>query len=249
MFDLRQQSDWLTRFGRAIDGLLYAGECLLCGTDVTGSPLCADCRGELLDSLGSACPRCAMPLGPWARHDGGCFACRGRALGFDAAVALGVYNGPIRHLCLTLKRERNAWLAPWLAELMIEGRAELRDLPDTVWVVPVPLHWRRQWERGYNQAEALARSLARRLDRPFRRVLRRTVQTPILAGLGRVERAKVLHDAFRARPLPGLKERTVLLVDDVLTTGATCGAAARALKRAGAARVLVAVVARAEGNH
>ncbi len=175
----------------------------------------------------------------------GCAACRGLALGFDAATALGPYEGSLRDLCLQLKRERNAWLAPWLSGLWVEARGEtIGRLPDDTWIVPVPLHWWRHWRRGYNQAEALARGLSRRLDRPVRRPLRRVVATDKLADLSRTERARAMRGAFRARRNSGLKGRTILLVDDVLTTGATCGAAARALKQAGAKRVVVAVMAR-----
>jgi ComF family protein len=151
----------------------------------------------------------------------------------------------LRELCLRLKHEQNAWLAPWLCDLWVEARREaIGGLPADAWIVPVPLHWWRHWWRGYNQAEALARGLARRLDRPLKRLLRRTVATEKLAGLSATERVRAMRRAFRARHTPGLAGRTVLLVDDVLTTGATCGAAARALRRAGAARVIVVVIAR-----
>ena len=114
--------------------------------------------------------------------------------------------------------------------------------------MPVPLHWRRRLERGYNQAEALADALARRLGLRSARPLRRVKATAILAGAGRTERLERLRGAFRARRARPLDGRTVLLVDDILTTGATCGSAARALKKAGAARVVAVVVARAEGR-
>ena len=65
-----------------------------------------------------------MPVGPWADRSGGCSECRGKSLGFDGVIALGPYAGPIRHLCLRLKAERNAWLAPWLAGVLAEARAE-----------------------------------------------------------------------------------------------------------------------------
>jgi predicted amidophosphoribosyltransferase len=117
-------------------------------------------------------------------------------------------------------------------------------------VVPVPLHWRRFLARRYNQSEELAYGLARRLGLETGNVLRRVTHTPILARRGRVERAKLLRGVFqvRARRSGLVRGRTVLLVDDVLTTGATSGAAARALKRAGAARVVAVVVGRAEGR-
>ena len=191
-----------------------------------------------------------MPAGPFADLDGGCSECRGRPLGFDRAIALGPYQGPIRQLCLSLKRERNAWMARWVAEVLAEGQSgplseEARGLP---LVVPIPLHWRRRLTRGYNQAEALAVGLGRALGLEVRPGLRRVVATPKLALSGRTERAKLMRDAFRPRGLRGLRGRPVLLVDDILTTGATSGAAARALKRAGASRVVVVVVARAEGK-
>ena len=236
--------DWA---GRAVDALAFPPYCPVCDADTGGPAFCRDCRLELLEASGPTCLRCAMPVGPHADLDGGCSECRGRSLGFDRAIALGPYQGPIRHLCLGLKHERNAWMARWLAELVVEGCLEdLRGEVDAgPWVVPVPLHWRRRLARGYNQAEALARGLARPLSLEVRPVLRRVAATPTLALASRTERSKLMKQAFRARRASGLEGRTVLLVDDILTTGATSGAAARALKRAGASRVVVVVVARA----
>jgi ComF family protein len=151
---------------------------------------------------------------------------------------------------LLLKHEQNAWLARWLIDLLVEARPEVAGLPRDACVVPVPLHWWRRWRRGYNQADELARRLAKRLRLPRRGLLRRVMATDPLASLGRVERAQVMRNAFRVRPRwgPALAGRTVVLVDDILTTGATCGAAARALKKAGAAQVTVVVIGRAEGK-
>ncbi len=235
---------------RAIDSLLFPSYCPVCDAETGGPAFCDACRAELLGASGRTCDRCAMPVGPYSDRDGGCSECRGVSLGFDRAIALGPYQGPIRSLCLRLKHERNAWMARWLAELVVEGRLDqLRAEAEAgAWVVPVPLHWRRRLSRGYNQAEALAVGMARTLSLRVRSVLRRVVPTPKLAMTGRTERAKIMKQAFQARSVPGLKGRTILLVDDILTTGATTGAASRALKRAGASRVVVVVVARAEGK-
>ncbi len=232
--------------------LVVPRECPICEiyseNNHSSAPFCLDCRAELIDAASITCSRCAMTMGPYARRDGGCGECRGRSLGFDAAVALAPYQGPVRELCLKLKHEPNSWMAPWMADVLLEARPELRELTRDALVTPVPLHWWRHWQRGYNQAEELSRGLAERLDLSFVNALRKVVSTGKLAGLGRTERAKLLRNAFAVRKTSArvLEGRTVVLVDDVLTTGATCGAAARALKRAGAKRVIAVVIARAE---
>ncbi len=232
---------------------MFPWSCVLCGVDGAPGAFCPGCLDALWDRAvkagASVCPRCALPAGPHANFRRGCGVCRGRPLGFDAAVALGPYEGTLRELCLRLKHRRNAWLAPPLCDLWAGTRLDAIDrmaLPTDAWVVPVPLHWRRHYGRGYNQAEALARELARRLDRSFHAPLRRVIHAPKLATLSAPARARVLREAFRARESSAIRGRTVLLVDDVLTTGATCGAAARALKRAGAKKVVVAVMARTD---
>ena len=136
--------DWA---GQAVDSLVFPPYCPVCDADTGGPAFCPDCRAELLGASGPTCPRCAMPVGPYADLSGGCSECRGRPLGFDRAIALGPYQGPIRHLCLGLKHERNAWMARWLAELVVEGRSRRsgpRSARAGAWVVPVPLHWRRR---------------------------------------------------------------------------------------------------------
>ena len=115
---------------------------------------------------------------PFADLRGGCASCRDRSLGFDAAFAMGPYDGALRELCLRLKHEQNAWLAPCLSELLVEARRDaFSNLPSDALVVPVPLHWWRHWRRGYNQAESLAEGVAKRLKLPIHRLLKRVVGT------------------------------------------------------------------------
>lgn len=239
---------WVSACLGAADALAFPWSCRLCGVESERDPFCASCRAELLGAASPACGRCALPLGPWARPRDGCRECRGRSLGFDGAIALGPYTGPVRELCLALKHEPNAWLAAWLADLLIEARGAALEAVGEACVVPIPLHWRRHWSRRYNQAEALGQRLARRLGHPCLPALRRVAPTRPLAGLGRTERLALMHGAFRARRPRRLRDRTVILVDDVMTTGATCGAAARALKQAGAGRVVAVLIGRAEGR-
>jgi ComF family protein len=113
--------------------------------------------------------------------------------------------------------------------------------------VSVPLHFMRRLQRGFNQAESLAGCLARQLNLPHRsRILRRVRRTRPQSELRRDDRRENVRGAFWARATADLRGSTVLLVDDILTTGATCSEAARALKAAGAARVVVAVIARSQ---
>ena len=146
----------------------------------------------------SACPRCALPAGPYADVRRGCAECRGRSLGFDAALALAPYAESVRDLCLRLKHERDAWLAPWLTNLLAEARqSELARLPRNAWIVPIPLHWWRRLQRGYNQAEALARGLSCSLGLCVRQPLRRIKATDRLARKAASDRMDAMRQAFR----------------------------------------------------
>lgn len=231
---------------RAAEDLLFASPCVICGAGE--APICAGCRGEIAEASGVQCPRCALGVGPWEVAVDGCSWCRKKRLGFDEAVALGPYQGPIREICLRMKSVHGAWLARWVCDVLIEARGERLSEPGPAAVVPVPLHWSRRLLRGYNQSHALASRLAERLGLPLVPGLRRTVATPKLASKGRASRAGLMRGAFRVVKGSRIEGRTVLLIDDVLTTGATCGSAARALKTAGAAKVVAVVVGRAEGR-
>lgn len=148
-----------------------------------------------------------------------------------------------------LKHERipplGAWFAARLAEVLA---AESKELAADV-VVPVPLHPTRLRERGYNQAELIARPLARRLGLPMHSwLLMRTKPRPEKQKLSVHERWDSVRGAFAARPGSPVDNLSVLLVDDVMTTGATMDACARVLRRAGARRVIALAVARAARN-
>ncbi len=245
------KTNW-RRCVESLDALVYPWSCPLCGTGREGgSPFCPRCRGLIRAAADAepACPRCALPTNAVVMPGRACERCaHRRSLGFDAATALGIYADEIRELCLLVKHERNSWLVRHLADLILFVRAsKLAETPRDAWVVPVPLHANRRRRRGYNQAEELARGLATGLRLPCVSALRRVSDTPPLAELPRSTREKIMRNAFSARRSrgSGLKGRFVLLVDDILTTGSTCGAAARALKAAGAARVEVIVAGRA----
>jgi len=228
---------------RGLGELLYPPACIVCAAPVTGVPFCASCLQALAGDPHSACPRCAATIGPHAHVERGCSRCRGESLPFEQALRLGSYGGLLREVVLRLKHSSGEGLAELLGELWAERcRAALVPLaPDLV--VPVPLFWWRRWRRGYNQSAAIAHGLGQVLKLPvYPTCLRRTRHTPIQLH---ADRRTNVRGAFRARAHPPLKGRTVLLVDDVMTSGATAIEAARALRAAGAARVVVGILARA----
>jgi len=167
------------------------------------------------------------------------------SLGFDAAVRLGPYDGRLRDAVLRMKSARGEGLAEMMGRVFREVACPALRRESVAMVVPVPLHWRRRWSRGYNQAAAIARELAEELGAEFApNLLRRVRHTPQQVQPTASARRENVKGAFLARSGASLAGRTVLLVDDVMTTGSTAGEAARVLRGVGAARVIAAVLAR-----
>lgn len=204
------------------------------------------------------CVQCRAPF--MSRYpldeQGRCGLCRRGVRGFDAAYSFGFYEGELRKLIHLFKYGRVEPLAAPLGKLL--ARALPREQSFDV-IVPMPLHWRKRWQRGFNQSELLAREVSRRTRVPVRNLLRRVRYTESQAGLTSAKRRENVSGAFEARsagllgrflrikPEPGLVDGlSVLLIDDVMTTGATAASCARALKRAGARHVSLLTLARAD---
>jgi ComF family protein len=154
--------------------------------------------------------------------------------------SFGAYEGVLRKLIHVFKFEGVRTLQRPLGALL--AQALPRELSFDA-VVPMPLHWRRRWQRGFNQSELLSREIARKWNVPVRALVRRKKATAPQAGLTSAERRKNVQGAFAVKTsrVNGMR---LLLIDDVLTTGATAGACARQLKRAGAAHVTFLALAR-----
>jgi ComF family protein len=237
--------------GLLLDSLLPP-LCLTCRAPVTAAGTqCADCA-RLLNPTGAlVCDHCGVSLGSGllaerpARGRLLCPPCHDTPPEFAAARAALVYDDAARRLILPLKYARRTDLARWLARRMAAAAPELLERAEIL--VPVPLHWRRLLQRGYNQAGLLAGHLGRGARRPVAHAaLRRLRATPSLGERGAAERAALLADVFAVpgREACRIAGRRVLLVDDVITSGATASACARALLAAGAARVDAIAVAR-----
>lgn len=191
------------------------------------------------------CTLCNTPFTnrfPLDEH-GVCAACRSGLRGFDAAASFGFYEGRLRTLIHLFKYAGMKPLAKPLG-LYMERAVAVDSRFDMV--VPVPLHWRKKWKRGFNQAELLARQMTERRGIPLVKALRRVHASDAQAGLSKTARRRNVQGAFQIRPGLSLAGQRVLLVDDVMTTGATASACAMALKRAGARHVMLLTLARAD---
>ena len=194
---------------------------------------CADCWTKI-EFLGpGGCSICGLPLKGTEAET--CAACLARPPRLQRTRAAVVYDDISRSIALRLKYGRKVALGRTMARFMAPLMA---DLPPDSLLVPVPLHRGRIWQRGFNQSAIVARELSRRLGvRVDTEALKRVKPTPPLKGLSLQQRRRTVAGAFRVGAKAELRGRTVVLVDDVLTTGSTANACARVLQRAGAGRV------------
>jgi ComF family protein len=206
------------------------GRCLEAPQPLNAEYFCRSCRTPF------ATP---YPLG----EDGRCGLCRAGLNQFDSTYAYSSYDGAMRELIHLFKYDRVRPLATVLGGFLSAAlpREERFDM-----LVPMPLHWVRRWRRGFNQSHLLARDLARRTGIPVANALRRRRSTASQASLSRAARRRNVRGAFELRRGVDVRGLRVLLLDDVLTTGATANACAAVLKRAGASSVAVLTLARAD---
>jgi ComF family protein len=225
--------------------LFFPPLCIACREPLGGGHgFCAACWAGIAFLDGPLCECCGLPfevdLGEGAR----CVACLARPPAYDRARAILTYDENSRDPILALKHADRLDLVPGFAHwLERTGRVLLAE---TDVIVPVPLHRLRLWRRRYNQAAELARALSRRTGKPVAvSALERSRATPSQGAMISARgRRRNVQGAFRVSEPPMVADRNILLVDDVLTTGATAEACARALKQAGAAKVQILVLAR-----
>ena len=239
---------------RALDALasvLVPAPCRICGSALLNAsriPICTACLDTFEPIVDPMCQICGRPFISSVAGQAEkplCRLCRANFYAFDFARSFAVYNEELTSAVLLLKYEQITRLGDWFAARLAEviSRAPREWQFDAV--VPVPLHMDRKRERGYNQAELIAKPLAKRLGVRFLpETLVRTKPRPPQLVLSRSEHWKSVRGAYSLRDRAKVDKLRILLVDDVLTTGATLDACARALKGAGAASVTGLTVGR-----
>ncbi len=232
---------------RALASLFYPPFCTICSVSVGSNEyLCESCDAKAARIVAPFCQTCSEPFsgaitGPFA-----CANCAHRTLHFEAAVAAYRSRGIVRRVVHDFKYGHQGYLrhlvGRWLDVAFDDDRLRGRSFDV---LVPVPLHPARQRERGFNQAIALAELVSAKRGIPCKTLLERVRYTTTQTAFDRAERMENLHDAFRLRKKMNVRELSVLLIDDVLTTGATLSECARVLKNEGASTVYAATAARA----
>jgi len=233
-----------------ITALLYPPACLVCRRRIpSGESLCAACLAGIPRVGLPICTRCGLWLSGAFDARLICRTCRERPLAFDAARAPWEYAGVAKHVIQHFKYHRRWRVGQRIAEDMARCARTLLPLAEVDAIIPVPLHWLKRRLRGFDSTAQLARSVATAMEKPYRPgVVSRRRWTATQTARRWHQRFRNVHGAFTAtrRAVEG---RTLLVIDDVLTSGATADACARALKEAGARAVFVLTAARTPVTH
>jgi ComF family protein len=209
---------------------------------------CPECRRDFRVRRGGYCPECGQIYARETEPPRRCLACSSKRKPWDGFGFFQAYSGPFRDVILAFKLSGEIGYCRLLQHCLIEAFEQrfFGDAPELI--APVPIHNRRLVRRGFNQSLELCRALSKRLDTPIESgAIVRSRHTPTQTGLSPKERRRNLRDALHASS-DLVEDRAVLVVDDIYTTGATLGACALALRKAGARRVDALVLARVADN-
>jgi len=229
---------------------VYPRRCAVCGAacrDI-GRYLCWDCLGKIdYNALDTVCNVCGKAIEGKVTVAFVCSACKEKSPHYDMARSAAHYRGTLRKVILDYKYHRQQWLAWDLANLLESSLRSCPEMQSFDAIVPIPLHPRKERQRTFNQAMLLGEEIAKRLECSFfPNALVRTRYTTTQTRMSATERKGNVECLFKAHPQisNALRNRRILLVDDVMTTGATLDAAALALKQVGVRKVLCATLAR-----
>jgi competence protein ComFC len=232
-------------------GFFYPDACQICGENRATREEGYVCSGCWAQPDGVRfiqppfCDTCGLPYEGDISHEFECSNCRDMELHYKHARAAVVARGLVLDVIHRYKYQRALWFEPFLADLLIRGAKPDLAAAKADLIIPIPLHSLKRKEREFNQADRLAKALGAATDLPVNKnIVKRVLPTQTQTLLTRKQRARNMRNAFAVTKSEPVKGRRVVLVDDVLTTGATTSACARALRKAGAREIIVWTVAR-----
>ena len=231
---------------QSLNQLFWPAVCINCGQSIceTDNNLCKTCWDELLACMGADyCPRCGRDVSRYALLEGTCPDCQGKEFHFDQIARAGVYAQSLQKMILAFKLSGRTELDSvlgFLANSALQGSGFTDNIE---FFVPVPMHWSRRLARGYNQSQVLAKKLDQpraKINTDLVRVRRTKTQTIMVSP---ASRARNVAGAFAVRKGHNFRGKSLCLIDDIKTTGATLNECAKTLKEAGAAKVFALVLA------
>lgn len=233
---------WITRLFSDFLDLLYPPVCFHCGTGTeSGQFLCKSCQTELTFLEGELCSVCGTPL-----HLGVCETCARSQFVFDKAASVFPFSSICQSLIHHLKYKDMVGVGTYLGAKAAEYCIQRKPFSTIDLVVPIPLHPVRLRHRGFNQAGVIARAFARQMQLPYApHLVARARYTQTQTKLNRAQRQQNVSQAFRVKRPLLVQDKTILIMDDVFTTGATANSVAAALLKQRAGRVYVLTIARA----
>ena len=226
--------------------LLWQQKCYNCGVIISEADkfLCSDCWALLRQCTGGDyCPKCGRDVSRYALLPGGCAGCQEKDFYFDAIARAGIYTGLMRNMILKFKLSDGTEFKSLLSFLIASAFGGSAFAEDVDVFVPVPLHWTKRLRRGYNQSCLIVKKGLNGNSIPINCDLVRIRNTKRQADLTDAGRLANVKDAFAVRKEHNFKNKTVCLIDDIKTTGATLNECAKTLKAAGAEKVFAVVVA------
>lgn len=230
-----------------IIGLVFPSRCHICESPLdpsSDSPLCLEHLRDIVWTALPVCSKCGRKMFGRSVEALVCAKCRSMSIYYDAGYSACRFADPVKELIHRFKYGKRRYLSFFLGGLLLDYLRERADVTCFDAIVPVPLHWWRYYRRGFNQAADLAKPLSKHFRIPImKRNLRRVRYTSPQVGLSPQERRANIRNAFRVAHPPKMEGKKLLLVDDVITSGATLNECARVLKKAGATEVTIITLA------
>ena len=225
--------------------LLWLPSCRVCGKNSveTDGVMCGKCRQKFTATVADDyCPYCGIAASKYAVINGKCGSCEAAELVFDGIARIGKYTDVLRDLILQIKHNQEPKIIDLLSDCLLAAVKGNLPVEEIDFFAPVPLHWRRRIYRGYNQSALLLNSF-KKDGLLTANLLKRNRYTLPQPGLSFAQKRKNIKGAFDCKNLKNIKGKTICLIDDIKTTGATLGECSRVLKQSGAKKVYAAVVA------